>query len=629
MSFGVVLKWPLGLRVVAALVTVATTTMVPMRLPAQAATGTISGRVLTADGRPLPGATVTAQREGEDTGLNAAADAQGVFSLAGLPAAGYEVWFEASCYLAERRDIALAAGAHAQGMEVRLAPGAVVFGTVRDSSGAAVTGAWVSIEGACGPGGSAKTDTQGRYQLGGIAPGERLLRMSLGDLMTHLDRFAIQSGTQRLDLTFPPRREIHGRVLSPEGTPVAHARVVARLRDPYVLETWSRSDGTFTFTVFDGWYRLSVEEEGALGELREPVRIHGASRSGVEIRQCRTAIGGTLSGLSAAELAAVSVHAGREGTDIYRESAADKAGRYRIDHLAPGAWHFWAAVGGKRMDRTVILAAEEHETTIDFAFPAYFAVSGQLLQADARPLQVDMITEVTFDDPAHPEDLPYFAHTYLDPQGRFTALLPSGSYRIAVEVSMATYRFATQPLVVSGAPREGIAIRLDASGTIAGRVLGLPAGETADLQARQGGLLQWGHSDTDGRYRISGLSPGAWELVTWAPGVKTMRIPVTLAADRPEAAVDVRFPSGALTLSGRLVGFDPAARYVVKIEGLCNRSADVQPDGSFRLSGLPAGHYQVEVHDDAMAPGPNWPLHQAELDLAADREVLLQLSLPQ
>ena len=325
----------------------------------------------------------------------------------------------------------------------------------------------------------------------------------------------------------------------------------------------------------------------------------------------------------------MSVKAAKQGTDIYRGSATDTAGRYRIDHVAPGVWDLWAAVGGKRMDRKVIVAAEEHETTIDFAFPAYFAVSGQVLQADGKPLQVDLLTEITFDDPAHPEDLPYFPHALLDSQGRFSALLPSGSYRIAVEVSMATLRFATQALVVSGAPREGVAIRLDASGTIAGRLLGLPAGKSAELQARQGGLLQFGHSDSDGRYRISGLSPGAWELVASVPAVKTIRIPVTLAADRPEATVDIAFPRGALTLSGRLAGFDPAARYVLEVQGMCNRSVDVQPDGTFRLSGLPAGHYLVEVHDDAMAPSPDWPLYQVALDLGADREVLLQLSLPQ
>ena len=137
MSFGVVRNWSLGLRVVAAMVTVAPTILVPMGLQAQAVTGTISGRVLTADGRPLPGATVTAQLEGEDSGLNATADAQGgSFSLTGLPVGGYELWFEAGCYLPERRDIALAAGADAEGMGVRPAPERrACSARARDSSG--------------------------------------------------------------------------------------------------------------------------------------------------------------------------------------------------------------------------------------------------------------------------------------------------------------------------------------------------------------------------------------------------------------------------------------------------------------------------------------------------------------
>ncbi len=423
-----------------------------------------------------------------------------------------------------------------------------------------------------------------------------------------------------------PALEIRGRLLSPAGAAVAGVTVELRGREPARREAVTDQDGRFRFAVRDGWYSLRAEGPDAeTGDLAPPVRVHGASRD-VELRLQGVVLHGRLSGLSPAELAEAKVHASVTKYDRYLDAAVDAEGRYRIAGLAAGDWHVWAASGMKRLDRHLSVGPGDDEHTVDFAFPRFFRVRGRVVGAGGRPIAPD---QLSFDGPLGSDVLGDWASVVLvDRRGRFSTLLPKGSYRVDGEVSHPFgERFGRRPLVVAGAARAGLVVRLDAKGTISGRLLGVQD-RYVMVQAEQGNLSQFGTVDGEGRYRITGLPGGDWELAAWSCS-RTVRATVRLPSSDARAVLDLPFGAGGLTLSGRLTELDPVAHYTVKVcsKGLCV-SAAAGADGTFLLSGLIPQSYRIEVNDDDMPVVAKWPLYKGEIDVQADRQVTLPLAFP-
>jgi Carboxypeptidase regulatory-like domain len=518
---------------------------------------------------------------------------------------------------------------------------AVLLGTVRDSAGAPVAGARVRMRSYHTAGGwlDGTTDAQGRFRLEGLEPGDFLVWVELGPLIsTDGQVIAVAAGDNRHDLPCP-RREIRGRVLSAAGRPVAGARVVlARSRGPSAtLKT--NPEGRFAFLLLDGWYSLFVDAPGFRPhEGSSPLRVHGTSRT-EEIRMQpaastsgrETAITGRVTGLLPAEMADAEVLAYPPGSDGYtRASALDSTGRYRIEDIElPGQWGLIVETRSRKIQRLVNVPpdhAGRDVGAVDLAFPECFAVSGRVLNADASTGDFD---QLAFDDPRQAGS----QSTRVGPRGSFSIALPSGTFHVAAAHSgdASPDILARVPLVVDGKPLQGVEIRLDATGIIAGRILGAgPGARMEDLTVRafQGHLAKDGEVDDLGQYEIDGLPPGPWEVTAWSGVGDIASARVRLPEDASRASLDLSFRPGPLTLSGRLAGFDPAATYLVRILREDSRDAThlfaVEHDGTFSRSGLAAGTYRVEVEDSAMA----WPLYAGTVDLRSDRSLVLNLSLP-
>ena len=533
----------------------------------------------------------------------------------------------------------------------------VLLGTVRDSAGAVVAGAKVVIRNGHTGGGwsNGTTDSQGGYRLEGLEPGDFLVWVELGDLIsTKSDVIAIAAGVNRHDLLCP-RRELRGRVLSPAGQPVAGALVALEAGGAGMAsrERKTGPDGTFSFLLLDGWYTLFVDAPGFRPQplFEPPLRVHGASRDleirlqpaeppgggDTAIRGRGAAIRGRVTGLAAAELAEALVSAYPPGGGHARVVHVDAAGRYRIVDLEPGGeWGLVAEAeaGAKKVQRlvSVPLDAGREVEGVDLVFPEYFAVSGRVRQADGSATDHD---KLTFDDPSQADS----RSTVIGPHGQFSIALPSGRYQVAAENRAASWisiaALARAPLVVSGKPLRGVRIRLDARGTIAGRIGGAAAGDRLNeivVRAFHGHLAQDGEVDDRGHYEIGGLTPGPWVVTAWSGDGDLVSAKASLPAGAPRASLDLSFRPGALTLSGRLGGFDPAAHYLVKLEraedSVDSHVIGVDGDGTFSRSGLVAGIYHLEVDDSAMPFNGHWPLYTGTVDLRSDRSLVLDLTFP-
>lgn len=94
--------------------------------------------------------------------------------------------------------LAMSVGAHAQ-------PGIVVGGTVRDSTGAVLVGANVTLRNADGKTvGSASTDARGRYRLSGVAPGPHTLVVFQDGFSVVTEELKVENGDVTHDVALRP-----------------------------------------------------------------------------------------------------------------------------------------------------------------------------------------------------------------------------------------------------------------------------------------------------------------------------------------------------------------------------------------------------------------------------------------
>ena len=228
-----------------------------------------------------------------------------------------------------------------------------------------------------------------------------------------------------------------------------------------------------------------------------------------------------------------------------------------------------------------------------------------------------------------------------DSRGRFRAPgLPSGDYRL--EVSKPNYAGATLPVHVSGDSDSptAVTIRLVRLGVITGLVRDVenkpirgafvfPTAQVADgitVRDRKGA-----QTDERGEYRLHGLAPGTYGLAVslagFMSGVGTgaMLYPsnanpesFTVSGGEEYRAVD--FTVGALSansVSGRVSVPESGGRHSVSLvpveqPSLSVAAAQTDPDGSFRLEGIPPGSYQLFASGPVRGYGGRGALLDAE-----------------
>ena len=153
-------------------------------------TGRITGRVLTADsGRPVKRARVFINAA-ETGGRGLLTDDTGVFDFAELPAGRYSLSVSKSGFISlsygQRRPLQagtplqLSDGQQLKGIEFRLPRGGVISGRLLDEEGEPVVGAGVRVlryqyqqgDRRLAPAGNGQTDDRGQFRVWGLMPGE-------------------------------------------------------------------------------------------------------------------------------------------------------------------------------------------------------------------------------------------------------------------------------------------------------------------------------------------------------------------------------------------------------------------------------------------------------------------------
>ncbi|HWS72472.1 MAG TPA: carboxypeptidase-like regulatory domain-containing protein, partial [Thermoanaerobaculia bacterium] len=220
-------------------------------------TGTrLTGRVTNADGQPIPGASV---RQGDGGPMRtpdgmATTDSNGEFAIEALEAGEKTFQVSASGYLTESRTLTLS-GRDAR-LDVQLSSGTKVSGVVVTEAGAPVADAQVYIRGLGGMGTrrSARSDANGAFQLGGLAPGHYTFfaeRTPYTQATVH--DFDISSGAP-LRIVMTSGGTITGHVFGLSPAELSHAQVTA----------WASGDDVSAPVDSNGNYRLEGAPTGSV-----------------------------------------------------------------------------------------------------------------------------------------------------------------------------------------------------------------------------------------------------------------------------------------------------------------------------------------------------------------------------
>ncbi|HEY2292255.1 MAG TPA: carboxypeptidase-like regulatory domain-containing protein, partial [Thermoanaerobaculia bacterium] len=368
------------------------------------ASGHVPGRVVDPEGRPVPGARVSAAMEAvgppsdvidlynpcPQTNSNALAttDAKGRFVLEPIAQGVFWVWVSAdnfAPYLQKGAQLGGTGGL--RNLDVVLRRGASLTGQIRTVTGAPVPGASVRVS--CEEGGSdTSTGPDGRYRLGSLPPGGTCHLSASADRFSRTEAFVeIKAAESHLDLRLQPIKtmEIRGRVIGPVGEPVAGAGVESR----GALDggkSLTAPDGSFTVETFAGSSdcALSVWKEGyaAYRSQRVPCDEAAAKEAVIRLERALT-LTGRLLHLDPEQLATAQVSAGNDSFYTPRSSVSPD-GTYRIGDLGPGEWKVSAVAGRRIVEGQVTLRRGQEDATLDLSFHSQFPVRGHVFGPDGE-----------------------------------------------------------------------------------------------------------------------------------------------------------------------------------------------------------------------------------------------------
>jgi uncharacterized GH25 family protein len=218
----------------------------------------LEGRVLTAAGEPVAGASVQMMDlGGHRGGQRVLSRADGTFRIPSVPRGSYRL-------TAHREDLtALDSGLEVEvadlpvtGLEILLHSGATVQGQVLGLDFDALSDLEIFGSGSGQGMRIGEVDFEGSYRLGPLTPGPWMIEATVtgtGERISEVVQVAAGVETVVFDLDFGAGLTLRGRVLR-EGGPVAGARVT--------LQGLDGGRGAFATTNYEGAFRLSGLDEG-------------------------------------------------------------------------------------------------------------------------------------------------------------------------------------------------------------------------------------------------------------------------------------------------------------------------------------------------------------------------------
>lgn len=330
----------------------------------------IRGRVVGPDGEPVEGAQVRTA-----AGLWTATETDGSFLLRTTESDDPWLRAEKEGYGAGQIELP---PPPVSGLEIRLTRSASLTGQLLGLAPEDLAQAAVSV--LLGEGLSQRlgiVDSEGRYRVLDLAPGEWMVNAQAGHLSTFESVTVPPDVPEAVhDLVFPPTFEVRGRVKSPDGEPLPGAEVFFDRASPGMPVTRkAESDGTFLVRLEEGEYEATASLPGYFGgEVPRTVPVAGSPVDGVDFQLTRGAVltGRLFEFEPGEEVFVAATHTA--GTVLY--ASVDPQGIYRIQGMSPGTWEL-RVISGPYLhpqglgEGQVILLPGETEAVLDIVLHGF------------------------------------------------------------------------------------------------------------------------------------------------------------------------------------------------------------------------------------------------------------------
>ena len=272
----------------------------------------ITGRIVSAaDDAPVQGAIVSALDSMQPRNFSASADADGRYLLSGLPVGTYEIQVLTDAFAPPPRQLITIVADETVPLSLSLLPGGSLAGTIRNSNGNVVTAALVQAFLVNGnPGGSALSDTQGRFLITGLAEGAyHVLASAATSGVAYVSNVPVPFAAGSLNLTLAAAASVSVTVKDARTGAVVPGAAVA-IDSLTGEQVPSLTDATGRFALLNippGPQNLVVSADSYLTALKAVTLTAGNSTS-VEVRlRPAGSISGRVFGAAGAPMGAIEV----------------------------------------------------------------------------------------------------------------------------------------------------------------------------------------------------------------------------------------------------------------------------------------------------------------------------------
>lgn len=615
----------------------------------------VTGRVLTADGAPLPDAEVVAYEHPHGTDVwyldgaplwTARTDANGAFRTrsgwhvaADGPLAesvSARVVASAKGRIHEETGILPRDAGHQDPLLFRLRPASTIRGVVTDRDGSAVPRAVVHAYPSDHPlwtrdGGARRTnarqltvraDRDGRYELAEAYPGtpyrlfaERLVatddHWSGEEPVARSHVAAVEAPAHGADAATADLRvlglgSLRVRIAPDAGGDAENTRI--EVLPPEGARPWAHAydfdeDGEHEVEDADpGTWIVTADASGWM-PARLEVGVAPGETTAVEIRLVRGAsISGVVQDAQGTPVGDAVVYAYAldparpdRYLDGYEQTRTDGEGRFTVRGLRPGATALSVRCGEMRSyDRAVVRAPAE-DVVLRISSDAVLRVRVRAPGDDPAPARARVTVTIRSGDSTGAQQQEEIA--LVDGAGDVSGLIP-GRATVAVEVP--GYAPTTRTVVLQGGLlNEPPVFVLEPGVSLRGRVVDGAGAPVAGAR-----VVPWGNAEraafaaVDGTFELEHLASGMLELAASARGMAERFVPVGVTELRPP--VEIVLTPGAL-VHGTVRSPSGGDAYVASLdfvpadsaEGTTSRWRVPVEDGAFRLQ-LPPGRYRCE-----------------------------------
>jgi protocatechuate 3,4-dioxygenase beta subunit len=466
-----------------------------------------------------------------------------------------------------------------------------ISGTVRDYDGTAVKDAWVSTDSSDPMYASAMTGAGGNYTLN-VNAGTYHISVYKYGLPAPPKQTVTVPPNQTVNITFPQRYTISGKVLDWDSTPIAGASVSTKYGDPVSANAQTDATGAYALTVLAGAYHVSVHKSGLPNLPEQTVTVPPNQVLNITYPQ-RYTISGKVLDWDGTPIKDAWVSTDSDDP-AYASANTDATGSYVLTVIALGTYHV-------KVSKYPLAAPPEQTVTIppsqvvNFTFPTRYTISGKVLDWDGTPIAGASVS-TKYGDPVS-------ASAQTDATGAYALTVLAGTYHVSVYKS-GLPNLPEQTVTVP--PSQVVNFTYPARYTISGKVLdwdGTPIAGASVSTKYSDPVSASAQTDATGAYALTVLA-GTYHVSVYKSGLPNL--PEQTVTVPPNQVVNFTYPA-RYTISGKVLDWDgmpiAGASVSTKYSDPVSASAQTDATGAYALTVL-AGTYHVSVYKSGL---PNLP----------------------